>query len=594
MNSLSKTQITEIRKMIENEGRCLAALPVSALKKNYDINPRKHQNPAEYNQRKLSMKDDGQKFPISVRILDDDTLEVVSGNTRTDIAGELQWKTLDAIVRILSDDEARREAEIENIERADMTPIEEADVAHRRMDEHANNKAAVAKSLGWSTTKLDSRLLLTHATTEVRKSLAESAIEIGHAEVLSTLAPESQAPFLEKILEEDLSVTVVRQRVAAKERRIIEACFDTEECSGCVHNTDQTLDLFSTTSESGRCRKPICFTSKTKDHLLNLQKKQIEEVGRAEFASAIPADKRIPLVAVGDTGVGEDQLTSCHTCEHSGCVISDKVGEEGHIKSPICFNKLCHDEKREEFKAAIAEQTAQKDTKTDIGSAAKKSKDSSTNKKTASSKNKATAAATPKIIQKMAMKLFADTVVDSLSKKKHPSLNTAILLSVMLEKYHTQLPKNVMELVGNFENYNGNSMLKLHQRILEMNGLVVEEIIESCVALYLLDDVSSERHNAAKHNQITIGTMAYLGCDPTNNWKISTEYFDALTKKGIKAVLVDAKFDEFYTAKDGNPSFAKLMASGKPDLIKTIMKDSSFFDGYLPLGLRPEEYRTTK
>ncbi|MGC8073688.1 hypothetical protein ACP3W1_24315, partial [Salmonella enterica] len=88
------------------------------------------------------------------------------GNTRWQASVDLELLTIPAIIRDLTEAQARIIAAIENMQRADLTPIEEAQHAVVVLADCGNDHAEVMKLLGWSRTRLDSRIMLSRACPE--------------------------------------------------------------------------------------------------------------------------------------------------------------------------------------------------------------------------------------------------------------------------------------------------------------------------------------------------------------------------------------------------------------------------------------------
>ena len=181
---------------------------VARVRRNPSVDPRKGRHTALYLQIKESIRQHGVQQPIIVRPIDDPDFdfEVVAGNTRWQCTVDLEIPTIPAIIRNLTDAEARIIAAIENMQRADLTPIEEGKHAMVVLADCGNDHAEVMKLLGWSRTRLDGRILLSRACAEVEEALLQGQIKIGHAELLCRLENSDQAPILARIIEQNLTV----------------------------------------------------------------------------------------------------------------------------------------------------------------------------------------------------------------------------------------------------------------------------------------------------------------------------------------------------------------------------------------------------
>ena len=101
---------------------------VARIRRNPTVDPRKGRNTALYSQIKESIRQHGVQQPIIIRPVDEPEFdyEVVAGNTRWQASVDLELLTIPAIIRDLTEAQARIIAAIENMQRADLTPIEEA------------------------------------------------------------------------------------------------------------------------------------------------------------------------------------------------------------------------------------------------------------------------------------------------------------------------------------------------------------------------------------------------------------------------------------------------------------------------------------
>lgn len=138
---------------------------VARIRRNPTVDPRKGRNTALYSQIKESIRQHGVQQPIIIRPVDEPEFdyEVVAGNTRWQASVDLELLTIPAIIRDLTEAQARIIAAIENMQRADLTPIEEAQHAVVVLADCGNDHTEVMKLLGWSRTRLDSRIMLSRA-----------------------------------------------------------------------------------------------------------------------------------------------------------------------------------------------------------------------------------------------------------------------------------------------------------------------------------------------------------------------------------------------------------------------------------------------
>ena len=117
------------------------------------------------------------------------------------VAGERRWRAarkvfgdeyeIPALVRDLDDGEADEAALIENIQRADMSPTEEAEAAAKILGRCQGDRDEASRRLGWSRTTLDKRLALMNCSERVRRALSERRIQLGNAELLDAVTRQA-------------------------------------------------------------------------------------------------------------------------------------------------------------------------------------------------------------------------------------------------------------------------------------------------------------------------------------------------------------------------------------------------------------------
>ena len=138
------------------------------------------------------------------------------------VAGERRWRAaalaglheVPALLRPLSDAEAMAGALVENLQRQDLNPIEEAEGYSRLLDEFGMTHEALARAVGKSRSHLTNTIRLLNLPNSVKEAVRDGAISAGHARaLLSAAAPETA---LAAVIEQGLSV---RQTEALAERR---------------------------------------------------------------------------------------------------------------------------------------------------------------------------------------------------------------------------------------------------------------------------------------------------------------------------------------------------------------------------------------
>lgn len=145
--------------------------------------------------------------PIVVRKIEKDKYELIAGERRWRAVQFLGWKTVTAIVRDFTDTETASVALIENLQREELTPIEEANAYKQLIELHSLTQEALAQRLGRSQSTIANKLRLLNLPEEIQQALLQKDITERHARALIVLREkEEQLHVLEKIIEEHLNV----------------------------------------------------------------------------------------------------------------------------------------------------------------------------------------------------------------------------------------------------------------------------------------------------------------------------------------------------------------------------------------------------
>jgi ParB family chromosome partitioning protein len=152
--------------------------------------PRRHFDPAEIQSLVESIKSRGILQPIMVRRVDGDSTsyEIIAGERRWRAAQAAQLHEVPVIVREVSDLEALEIALIENIQRQDLNPLEEAEGYRRLMQEFERTQEELAHALGKSRSHIANTVRLLNLPFEVRTLLDEGKLSAGHARALLNAA----------------------------------------------------------------------------------------------------------------------------------------------------------------------------------------------------------------------------------------------------------------------------------------------------------------------------------------------------------------------------------------------------------------------
>ncbi len=192
----------------ENAGKTKLAennLPIAFLLPAKD-QPRKNFSKQAIEELAASIKKRGMVQPILVRPIsgERDKYEIVAGERRWRAAQQAGLHEVPIIIRELSNSEAAEIALIENIQRVDLSPIEEADAYQKLIDRHGRSAKEIASAVGKSRSHIANLLRLRDLPKEVKTFINEGALTMGHARAL--LGTKDPARLAKRVIAEGLSV----------------------------------------------------------------------------------------------------------------------------------------------------------------------------------------------------------------------------------------------------------------------------------------------------------------------------------------------------------------------------------------------------
>ena len=199
----------------------LRELPVDLIQRG-KYQPRRDMRPEALEELADSIKAQGLMQPIVVRPISAEKFEIIAGERRwraTQLAG---LDTIPALVRDIPDEAAVAMALIENIQREDLNPMEEALALSRLQQEFELTQQQVAEAVGKSRSTVTNLLRLMSLRDEVQKMLEYGDIEMGHAKALLGLPGEQQSQAANTVASKGLSVrqteALVRNLLAAADK----------------------------------------------------------------------------------------------------------------------------------------------------------------------------------------------------------------------------------------------------------------------------------------------------------------------------------------------------------------------------------------
>ncbi len=183
----------------------LRQLPIDLLRRG-KYQPRTHMDPAALEELAASIKAQGVVQPIVVRSLPNGEYEIVAGERRWRAAQLAGLEAIPAVVRKIPDEAAIAIALIENIQRENLNPVEEANALQRLIDEFGMTHQQVAEAVGRSRAAVTNLLRLLTLQADVREMLEQARMDMGHARALLALEGGAQSKAAHQVVEKGLSV----------------------------------------------------------------------------------------------------------------------------------------------------------------------------------------------------------------------------------------------------------------------------------------------------------------------------------------------------------------------------------------------------
>lgn len=176
------------------------------------LEPNKEQPRHEFDAEKLAelsanIAEHGVLQPLLVRPLDNGSYQIVAGERRWRASRMAGLKEVPVYIKDLTDIQVAQVSIVENIQREDLNPIEEAEAYNRLFSEFKMTHDAIANTVGKSRSQISNSLRLLKLSKPVQKMLIDGKIATGHAKILVAIEDkENQEALAEKISEQNLTV----------------------------------------------------------------------------------------------------------------------------------------------------------------------------------------------------------------------------------------------------------------------------------------------------------------------------------------------------------------------------------------------------
>ena len=180
-------------------------LPIENLQPG-EYQPRSHMDQEKLQELSDSIRSQGIVQPIIVRKLGQGRYEIIAGERRWRAAQLARLSEVPVVIKEVSDQQTIAMALIENIQREDLNPLEEALALQRLIDEFSLTHQQAAEAVGRSRVAVSNLLRLLDVHEQVKEKLLQGLLEMGHARALLAVAAEDQPKLAEMIVNKKMSV----------------------------------------------------------------------------------------------------------------------------------------------------------------------------------------------------------------------------------------------------------------------------------------------------------------------------------------------------------------------------------------------------
>lgn len=209
--------LADARAPVASSGGGVTRLPLEQVHPDR-ANPRRAFDEAALEELAASLRNQGVLQPILVRKDARGGYRIIAGERRWRAAQRAGLKDLPALVKDATDAEAYELALVENIQRADLSPLEEAEAYRRLVEERRLTQEQIADRVGKDRSTVANALRLLALPNEVKQLLAEGDLDMGHARALLGLSKASEMVGLARAVVTD-KLTVRETEARVKEAR---------------------------------------------------------------------------------------------------------------------------------------------------------------------------------------------------------------------------------------------------------------------------------------------------------------------------------------------------------------------------------------
>ncbi len=194
------------------DGQPAQTLPLSALQAGC-YQPRTRMDESALHELAASIRTHGVMQPVVVRPLEEGRWEIIAGERRFRAAGLAGLAEVPVVVREATDEQALAMALIENLQREDLNPLEQAQAIHRLTTEFGYSHEQAADALGRSRSATSNLLRLLQLAEPVQTMLLAGDLDMGHARALLAVDRAEQILLAQRVVDRRLSVRETEQLV---------------------------------------------------------------------------------------------------------------------------------------------------------------------------------------------------------------------------------------------------------------------------------------------------------------------------------------------------------------------------------------------
>ncbi len=185
--------------------------------------PRLAFDPATLDELASSIREHGVLQPILVRPIDDGRYQLIAGERRWRASRIAGLATIPALVEDIDDDTALEISIIENLQREDISPLDEAAMYDRMIREHGYSIRRLADKLGKDKGYLENRLRLADAPPEVRELVSLRKDTLSHAyELMKVQDPKKRRRLADQVARNELSLVKLRERIEGRRPQVVD------------------------------------------------------------------------------------------------------------------------------------------------------------------------------------------------------------------------------------------------------------------------------------------------------------------------------------------------------------------------------------